>query len=119
MTGQHGWALVFTDHQRHLAISALTDKATLTEQAARNSSGIAHTTGLRRAQEYAALATAFEQVGPGAAGDTLVSLPRDKWLLMIGWIAAALGEDDYPWFAAEFLAAVHRAAGLDLPGADR
>jgi hypothetical protein len=119
VTGQHGWALVFTDHQRQLAIEALTGKATQIEQATRESSGPTHAAALRTAQEYAALAVAFKQVGPDSPGDTLVSLPRDKWLLMIGWIAAALGEDDYPWFAAEFLAAVHRAAGLDLPGDDR
>lgn len=119
MTGHHGWALAFTDHQRHLAVTALTDKATLITQAAASSSGNAHAAALSTAQEYAALAFAFAQVGPGADGDVLISLPRDKWVLLTGWILGAMGEDDYPWFVAEFLGAVYRLTGVDLPGDDR
>lgn len=119
MTGHHGWALAFTDHQRDLAVAALTEQATRITQAARNSSGSAHMTALRYAQEYTALASAFQQTGPGTDGDVLVSLPRDKWVLLTGWILGAMGEDDYPWFVAEFLGAVYRLTGVDLPGDDR
>jgi hypothetical protein len=114
VTGQHGWALVFTDHQRQLAITALTSKATQIEQAARESSGPAHAAALRTAQEYAALAVAFEQTGPDSPGNVLVSLPRGAWLLLVGWVYGVLPDSDFPWFVAEFLAAVGRAVRIEL-----
>ena len=116
MTGHYGWALAFTDHQRHLAVTALTGKAEQITQAAQHSAGNAHAAALASAKEYAELAFAFNQVGPDAEGDVLVSLPRDKWLLMTGWILGVTGDGDYPWFVAEFLRTVDRMTGL--PGGD-
>jgi len=104
-----GWVFVVTDDQRRLVIQAMTDKATQITQAARNSSGSAHQAALAAAAQYAGTAARFKRVGEP---DTLIPMPRDQWLLVLGWVWAVAGEGDFPWFVAEFLAAVAGRTGV-------
>jgi hypothetical protein len=104
-----GWAFVVTDDQRRLVIQALTDKATQITQAARTTSGNAHQAALATAAQYTETANQFSRVGEP---DTLIPMRRDQWLLVLGWVWAVAGEGDFPWFIAEFLAALAGMTGI-------
>lgn len=113
MSGSN-WTFVVTDDQRQRVVQALTDKAVRIEQAANQSGGNAHRLALTEAAKHTEIAALFHPTSNTA--EALVGLPRDTWLLVVGWLYSVAPDGDFPWFLANLMAAIDTAVSIGEPG---